>query len=44
VVSAVKLVEAQVAYKLRTSKKNTFASPEKKEAIHIDEVLQSVYR
>jgi allantoin racemase len=44
VVSAVKLVEAQVGYKLHTSKKNTFAAPEKKEAIHIDEVLQSVYR
>ncbi len=44
VVSAVKLVEAQVGYKLRTSKKNTFAFPEKKEAINIDEVLQSVYR
>jgi allantoin racemase len=44
VVSAVKLVEAQVGYKLRTSKKNTFSHPEKKEAINIDEVLQSVYR
>jgi allantoin racemase len=44
VVSAVKLVEAQVAYKLRTSKQNTFAFPEKKEAIHITDVLQSIYR
>jgi len=40
----VKLVAAQVGYKLCTSKKNTFSPPEKKEAIHIDEVLQSVYR
>jgi len=44
VVSAVKLVEAQVGYKLRTSKKNTFSYPEKKEAINIDEVLLSIYR
>lgn len=44
VVSAVKLVEAQVAYKLRTSKQNTFAFPEKKEAINITDVLQTVYR
>ena len=44
VVSAVKLVEAQVGYKLKTSKKNTFPFPEKKEAIHIGDVLQSVYR
>jgi len=44
IVSAVKLVEAQVGYKLRTSKKNTFPFPEKKEAINIPEVLQSVYR
>jgi allantoin racemase len=44
VVSAVKLVEAQVAYKLRTSKKKTFAFPEKKEASNINQVLLSVYK
>ncbi|MBD3305008.1 hypothetical protein GF339_01490 [candidate division KSB3 bacterium] len=44
VVSAVKFVEAQVAYKLRTSKQNTFAFPEKKAAVNINDVLLSVYQ
>jgi len=44
VVSAVKLVEAQIGYKLHTSKKKTFAFPEKKEALHIDDLLLSVYQ
>jgi allantoin racemase len=44
VVSAVKLVEAQVAYKLRPSKRTTFAFPEKKEAVNLDHVLSSVYK
>ncbi len=43
VVSAVKLVEAQVAYGLHTSKKNTFAFPERKDAVNVGEVLRSVY-
>jgi allantoin racemase len=43
VVSAVKLIEAQVEYRLKTSRK-AFSSPEKKEAIHIDEGFQSIYR
>jgi allantoin racemase len=44
VVSAVKFVESQIAYKLGPNKQNTFSFPEKKEAIHISDVLQSVYR
>jgi allantoin racemase len=44
VVSAVKLVEAQVAYKLRNNKQHTFPFPDKKGAINITDVLQSVYR
>ena len=44
VASAVKLVEAQVGYQLKTNKKNTFSYLEKNEAITIDEVLQSIYR
>ncbi len=44
VVSAVKLVEAQVAYKIRPSKRTSFVFPEKKEAIHLDDILLSVYK
>ena len=43
VASAVKLVEAQVGYQVKTSKKHLLLSG-KEEAITIDEVLQSTYR